>query len=354
MTLDPASARVVAPVSSTEEAEGLMAAGAHEFYCGAMFDDWIGHFGEADLISRRQGRPAHVTSRRELCRLARFAADHHRPIALTLNARYTHGQQPYIRDLVRRWADAGGTALLVGEPALLDWLQHQHLPLERHLSIMAGVFNTAAIRFFKQLGVTRIVLPRELGLSEIRRLTDQAPELGFEMLAMLQKCPFIDGMCGFYHGIRLPADQPAFFDYRPAANGSMPTAGAIDPAYEGHGCRLDYQTRYGPVIHARGGDDRAPACAACLLPDLCGAGVRYFKIAGRGYGIERLAPVVRFVAQALEIHRRTDAETARATIRRRYADCFGRDCGQRRCYYTAGLDRTRRGNNGRPPGLGRR
>ena len=352
MTVDPASARVVAPVASTEEAAAVMEAGAHELYCGAMFDDWSGIFGQADLVSRRQGRLSHITSRRELRRLARFAADHHCPIALTLNARYSHLQQARILDLVRLWADAGGTALLVGEPALLDALQRQQTSLQRHLSIMANVFNGAAIRFFQHLGVSRIVLPREVALSEVRQLTGQAPDLEFEMLAMLQKCPFIDGMCGFYHGIHLPDDRPACFDYSPGADGA-PAARMIDPMYEGHGCQLAYRTRCGPVIQTQAGDDRGPACAACQLPDLLAAGVRYFKIAGRGYGMERIAPVVRFVSQALEIHRQDDATSARETIRSLYADCFGKDCGKRRCYYNAGPPPNGSRCSVRPDGQGR-
>jgi U32 family peptidase len=352
MTVDLASARVVAPVASTEDAAAVMAAGAHELYCGAMFDDWTGIFGEADLVSRRQGRLSHVTSRRELRRLARFAADHHCPIALTLNARYSHLQQDRILELVRLWEDAGGSALLVGEPALLDMLQHQQRSLQRHLSIMANVFNGAAIQFFRQLGVSRIVLPRELALTEIRRLTDQAPDLEFEMLAMLQKCQFIDGMCGFYHGICLPPDQPACFDYSPGARGAQVAARLIDPAYEGHGCRLAYRTHRGPVIHAQAGDDRKPACAACLLTDLLSAGVRYFKIAGRGYGAGRIASVVRFVLQALEIHRCNDAATARETIQSLYADYFGRVCEEGRCYYDAGPPPQGGTDAGRGPSVG--
>jgi putative protease len=354
MTMDLTSGRIVAPVASTEEAAAVMAAGAHELYCGAMFDDWTGIFGEADLISRRQGRLSHVTSRRELCRLARLAADHHRPIALTLNARYSHLQQPYIQDLVHLWEDAGGTALLVGEPALLEILQRQNSPLKRHLSIMAGVFNSAAIRFFRQLGVSRIVLPRELGLHEVKALTDQAPDIEFEMLTMLQKCQFIDGMCGFYHGIRLPADQAAYFNYSPCAGGATQTASVIDPEYEGHGCRLDYQTRIGPVTHSHAGDDRRPACAACLAPDLLAAGVRYFKIAGRGYGGAQVAQVVRFAAQSIEIHRQSDSPaTARTGIMALYSRHFGHACEGRHCYYAAPAPPTRRRRKKRLEGRNR-
>lgn len=327
--------QLVAPVSSVDDAARIIAAGADELYCGAMFDDWVGLFGEADLVSRRQGRLSHITSRSELSRIARYALDHHSKIALTLNARYSHPQQEKVMDLIKLWEDAGGTHLLVGEPALLSALQQRNSPLKRHLSIMAGAFNGAAIQFFKQLGVSRIVLPRELHLEEIKALAREDNTIEFEMLAMLQKCQFIDSMCGFYHGIHLPADRAAIFDYGPGSPATPKVATAIDPQYEGHGCQLDYRTKNGHVTHMQINDHHAPPCAACTLPDLYASGVRFLKIAGRGYPVDLMIHVVRFISEAIEIFRQSNcAEDGRAKVKEQYIQYFGNACEKQNCYYT--------------------
>lgn len=353
MNINMQSIQLVAPVSSVDDAARIIAAGADELYCGAMFDDWVRLFGEADLVSRRQGRLSHITSRSELYRIARYAFDHHCKIALTLNARYSHLQQERVMDLINLWEDAGGTHLLVGEPALLFALQQRNSTLKRHLSIMAGTFNRSAIQFFKQLGVSRIVLPRELRLEEIKALVGEDNTIEFEMLAMLQKCQFIDGMCGFYHGVHLPADQAAIFDYSPRAATIPKVATVIDPQYEGHGCQLNYRTKSGRVTHLQIDDDQAPPCAACRLPDLYAAGVRFFKIAGRGYPVDMMVRVIRFISKSIETFRQSDcAEDGRAKIKEQYCRYFGSTCEKRNCYYLAATSPPGQRNKQQPQARG--
>ncbi|GEM_PF-1770313 len=327
--------RIVAPVSSVDEVLPLLAAGADELYCGAMFDEWVGVFGEADLISRRQGRLSHITSPKELTRIARLASDQQCKISLTLNSRYTGSQMQQVFDLIRLWEDAGGSHVLLSDPALLFALRDRGSALKRHLSIMAGTFNGAAVQFFKEMGVSRIVLPRELCLEEVGALIGEADGMEFEMLAMLQKCRFIDGFCGFYHGIRLPSDQPSHFRYTSASTALQEVATAIDPDYEGHGCQLDYRTANGGrVRHLAISDEHHPPCAACMLPELYAAGIRFLKIAGRGYPLDQLVQAVRFVSESLEIFHENDApEDCRQAVRELYRRSFGTACRKSDCYY---------------------
>ena len=55
--------------------------------------------------------------------------------------------------------------------------------LAKCLSIMAPAFNSQAIAFFAQLGITRAVLPRSLSASETRSLVRGYPQVEYEMLA---------------------------------------------------------------------------------------------------------------------------------------------------------------------------
>ena len=50
---------------------------------------------------------------REVAQLARAAG---RPVALTLNGRYTTSQMGHVRDLAGLWEAAGGTAVIVADP----------------------------------------------------------------------------------------------------------------------------------------------------------------------------------------------------------------------------------------------
>lgn len=63
-------------------------------------------------------------------------------------------------------------AVIVSDLGLISWLQ-QNLPhLNVHVSTQAHTFNADIIRFYKSLGVTRVVVDREMSLEEIKALPD--------------------------------------------------------------------------------------------------------------------------------------------------------------------------------------
>ena len=206
--------------------------------------------------------------------------------------------------------------------------------LKRHLSLLASTFNSASVALFRELGVSRIVLPRELRIEEMTDLVTSDTIMEYEALVMYQKCQFVDGQCFFCHGLRLPKDAPALFDYERLPGRLLPVTWTLDPDYEGHGCQLEYRTPHGSVHHLRRDDWLMPHCAACWLKVLVGVGVRHFKIAGRGYPIEMIVKAVRFLGQAISAQSQSiSAGAERQEIRRRYEDTFGNACDDGRCYY---------------------
>ena len=328
---------ITAPACSLQEAQEVFAAGADEVYCGAMFDDWVAVFGDSDLLTRRQGRPAHVRRPDELAAIAKLARDTGRVATLTINARYSQHQESAVLELAEMWEEMGGQAVLVTDVGILVGLTERKSGLRRHLSTLAGVVNSRSAAFFADLGVSRIVIPRDLTLSEVSSLTASAPGMQYEALVMHQKCEFIDGMCGFYHGLRLPDDAPAVFDYTQHPGCSMPVVESHDPQYEGHGCQLCRRTENGTVRHLHRDDLSAPHCAACLLASLHRAGVRFFKIAGRSYPSDVIVRSIRFLREALNILASAEHDTAaRQAIQRLYARTFAGPCDNTRCYYVLG------------------
>jgi U32 family peptidase len=326
--------KIVAPACSLEEARQVLAAGADELYCGAMFGQWVDVFGESDVLSRRQRRPAHVSNPQELAAIAALAHEMHRPAALTLNVRYSQPQTRAIAEIAAQWEAMGGTSLLVSDLGLLLRLRARRSRLRVHLSLLAGTFNSRSAAFFSDLGASRTVLPRHVAIPEIAALIRNGPPVEYEALVLHQKCPFIDGFCGFYHGVGFPEQTPAEFTYEHVGDDEQPVVWSHDPDYEGHGCQLDWQTANGPVRLPDGHNWAAPSCAVCQLADLHQAGVRFLKIAGRGYPTAVLVKAVTFLRQAINLgHTGESAADVRASIRALYADMFGAACDAGACYY---------------------
>ncbi|MCC6144011.1 MAG: U32 family peptidase [Candidatus Hydrogenedentes bacterium] len=327
----PADIRILAPVASFADAQLIIAAGADLVYCGYLPTGWGAQMGELESISRRQGRPAHITDEGELAAVAEFARSRGCEALLTLNGHYTPLQAAQVLHLAERWEQLGGTGLMVADIGLIATLHERGSTLTLCASILTGVFNSATVHFLAGLGATRVVLPRELSLEEVCLLTSSAPVVEYEMIVLHQRCPFIDGFCRFYHGSRIPDGLPAAFPYTITKEGNA-VAALIDPDYEGHGCQLNWHTDEGDVGLQFRPDECEPPCAACRLSELAAAGVSIAKVAGRGYPPDLIARSVAFLAQARAFGHGHDAA---AMIRDLYRETFGTACSEHDCYYGA-------------------
>jgi collagenase-like PrtC family protease len=326
--------KIAAPVTSRAEAEQVLNAGADELYFGLMLPEWVEEFDDADLWSRRQGKGAHVATLAEAGAIAEVAAAHGKLAALAVNARLTRAQTERVLDTIGCWEAAGGEAVILSDLGILTALNHRGSKLHRQLSLLAGVFNAKSVTLFASLGVCRVILPRELTIAEMAELTSGAPFVEYEALALNQRCPFIDGMCGFHHRQRIPEGVPADFEYKHLPGRPLPVVSSCDPEYEGHGCQLAWRTADGPVQLQLSNDFHRPHCAACQLPLLNKAGVSVLKIAGRGYPVEIIIRAVRFLRDAIDLHE-ICAEPER--VRQLYADTFGTACKSDSCYYLTGV-----------------
>jgi U32 family peptidase len=325
------SMKIVAPACSLEDAQAALAAGADELYVGVMPEAWTRAFGDGDGLTRRQGAPAHVQTMQDLKAIAKLGAASGRTMTLVMNARYSAAQEPHVCDLLQRWEDMGGAAVMVADPGILMVLHQRGSRLRRHLSLLAGVFNRESVQLFAQWGVTRIVLPRDLTIAEVAAITSGDPAMEYEMVGLFQKCVFIDGFCGFRHSMRFPADVPGAFAYQRLPQFPLPVVWSDDPDYEGHGCQVAWQTEAGSVQCDRQNDFVLPSCAACSLPALAAANVRYVKIAGRGYPLDMVIRGIRFLHEALRLHGSRPAKSRE--VLELYARAFGAPCHEAHCYF---------------------
>lgn len=87
----------------------------------------------------------------------------------------------------------GVDAIIVSDPAVIE-IAKKCTNLEIHLSTQASTLNIEAVKFFKKLGVTRIVLGREANREEIKNIIE---ETGIEIETFIHgaMCSSISGRC---------------------------------------------------------------------------------------------------------------------------------------------------------------
>jgi len=323
--------QIVAPVNSAEEVKLLAEAGASEIYCGVLPSAWSEKYGNWDSLSRRQGNIANLSTTDELAEIAQESCHLGIQSSLALNVQYTAEQIPDVLDLAHTWEQAGGTSIIVSNLGILIALQKEGTHLRRHASILANLTNSKAVEFYLRFGITRVILPRELTLSEMGILIAHKPNVEYEAMALNDKCRFIDGLCGFYHGTTYPRDMASVFAYRRGDPSKKPTVYSHDLYYAGHGCQIPFADEDGtPIPQLHRDDVNLPACAACSLMHLRRIKVRYLKIGGRGLPTELKKRAVLFLREAVRL---TDKGGIVSDMRQLYQKTFIHPCLNSSCYY---------------------
>jgi putative protease len=115
-------------------------------------------------------------------------------------------------------------ALIMADPGLIAMVRERWPEMDIHLSVQANTVNYAAVKFWKSLGLTRVILSRELSLDEIEEIRQQCPDIELEV--------FIHGaLCIAYSGRCLLS---GYFNHRDANQGTCTNS-----------CRWDYKVDAG-------------------------------------------------------------------------------------------------------------
>ncbi|NEX18135.1 MAG: U32 family peptidase [Halochromatium sp.] len=123
----------------------------------------------------------------------------------------------------------GPDALIMSDPGLILLVRERWPELAIHLSVQANTTNAAAVRFWQQQGIRRVILSRELSLDEIAEIRQACPEMELEV--------FVHGaLCIAYSGRCLLS---GYLSHRDANQGSCTNA-----------CRWSYRVGQAPKLGA--------------------------------------------------------------------------------------------------------
>src|SRR5690606_719829 len=78
--------------------------------------------------------------------------------------------------------------------AVLAYAAERYPFVERHLSVQASATNAAAIEFYRQFGISRVVLPRVLSIQQVRALSHSC-DIDLEVFAFGSLCIMAEGRC---------------------------------------------------------------------------------------------------------------------------------------------------------------
>ena len=220
----------------------------------------------------------------ELRSAALLAHQNNKKLYVTANVFARNADFSLLKDYFVSLQELGADAAIISDPGAIYVAKQVAPKLEIHLSTQANTTNKYAVRFWKEQGVSRVVLARELSLKEIAEIHEFTPEMELEA--------FVHGaMCISYSGRCLLSD---YLDGRSSNRGACVQS-----------CRWRYEVR---ALNATNGNsewlpiEQDEKGAYILnskdlnmldyLQEMEGAGISSFKIEGRMKSGYYLATVI--------------------------------------------------------------
>ena len=111
-----------------------------------------------------------------------------------------------VRSFVKDMApvvELGPDALIMADPGLISMAREAWPEMPIHLSVQANTLNWASVRLWKKLGISRVILSRELSLDEIAEIRQECPEVELEVFVHGALCIAYSGRCllsGYFTG----------------------------------------------------------------------------------------------------------------------------------------------------------
>ena len=100
----------------------------------------------------------------------------------------------YIRD-IEDVITMGPDALIMSDPGLIMLVRERWPDLPIHLSVQSNAVNWATVKFWQKMGLTRVILSRELSLNEVEEIKQKVPEMEIEVFVHGALCIAYSGRC---------------------------------------------------------------------------------------------------------------------------------------------------------------
>ena len=272
---NPNMPELVAPAGNQEKLEMAIDYGADAVYFG---------FSELSLRTEKG-----FASEKTIAQAVNYAHAAKKKIYCAVNVFAHNIDMLILAQNVELLARSGVDAFIASDPGVIRFLKHNIPNVPIHLSTQANVTNYESALFWKEIGVQRIVLARELSLEEIHEIKSKT-EIEIEVFVHGAMCISYSGRCMLSNYMTL----------RDANHGDC-----------SHPCRYSYklleEKRPGELFtieeDSRGTYIMNSKDLKLLehLPELVQAGVDAFKIEGRTKSAYYVASIVDVYRQAIDL-----------------------------------------------------
>ncbi len=219
---------------------------------------------------------------------------------VTLNIFAFNNDIKLLESCIDRFKDAAPDAIILSDFGVFN-LVRKYLPeIPVHISTQTNTLNYESVKFWRDLGASRVILARELAIKDIAEIRKQVPDVELECFVHGAQCVSFSGRCllsdYFSKGERKAnhgnCSQPCRWSYK-----------LVERTRPDEYLEINQDDRGSHILSPK------DLCLVKQLPELIEAGVDSFKVEGRTKSLYYVSAVAKTYRQAIdEILKNPDAD----------------------------------------------
>lgn len=210
---------------------------------------------------------------------------------LTLNIFAFNSDIKHLEECIEIIKDANPDAVLVSDFGILRLLKKYMPDVELHISTQTNILNYECVKFWQDMGATRVVLARELSIPEIAEIKRQVPGMEIECFVHGSQCVSFSGRCllsdYFTNGERKAnsgnCSQPCRWSYK-----------LVEETRPGQYYEINQDERGSHILSPK------DLCLVKYLKEMIDAGVDSFKVEGRTKSLYYVSAVAKTYRAAID------------------------------------------------------
>ena len=258
---------LLAPAGSLERLKIALLYGADAVYIGGR-----------DYSLRANAKNFSIDEIKEACD---YAHSMNKKVYVTVNIVFHNEDVNGLVDYLYKLEECSVDAIIVSDPLVINIVKENKINIPIHISTQYSTVNYEAVKFFKKMGVERVVLGRETSRDEIKEIIDKT---GVEVET------FVHGaMCASYSGRCVLSN---YFTNRDANRGGCAQICRWNFDLYGDNEKIDTDTQFTMCSK--------DLCMLENLSDMIDIGISSLKVEGRMRSIYYIATVINTYRRAID------------------------------------------------------
>lgn len=190
-----------------------------------------------------------------------------------------------------RFKEANPDAFIISDYGIFNLIKRNIPNVPIHVSTQTNTLNYESVKFWRDLGASRVILARELPIKDIAEIRKQVPDIELECFIHGAQCVSFSGRCllsdYFSKGERKAnhgnCSQPCRWSYK-----------LVEETRPGEYLEINQDDRGSHILSPK------DLCLVKQLPQLIDAGVDSFKVEGRTKSLYYVSAVAKTYRQAID------------------------------------------------------